>query len=453
MCANALPGNPGTDKRRCATPGVTLSRGFFCEDNMSETKIKGLKCKECGRLYPAKALHVCEFCFGPLEVDYNYELISKQINRKSIESGPVSLWRYWPLLPVESKDVLTLQEGYTPLIRAKNLGKAIGHNNLYIKNDSVNPTFSFKDRVVSVALTRARELGFDTVACASTGNLAGSVSAYGAFANLRRFVFIPADLEIGKIIGAGVYNPIIVGIKGTYDEVNRLCSEVADAFKWAFVNVNIRPYYAEGSKTLGFEVAEQLGWKAPDHVVVPAASGSLLTKIYKGFQEFQDLGLIPRHTTRLHCAQAKGCSPISTAIQAKTDIIKPVRPSTIAKSLAIGNPADGIYAANLVNKTKGTGVSVDDDEIIEGIKLLASTEGIFTETAGGVTIASLKQLVQTGSIQPDELTVAYVTGNGLKTMDAVQDKVSRPHIIPAQLEEFRSLYERLQSEAPTPASV
>ena len=420
---------------------------------MSSKKIKGLKCKECGQLYEAKALHVCEFCFGPLEVDYNYDLIKSSVSRKSIESGPLSLWRYWDLLPVESRDVITLREGYTPLIHAKNLGAALGLKNLYVKNDSVNPTWSFKDRVVSVALTRARELGFSTVACASTGNLAGAVSAYGAIANLNRFVFIPADLEEGKVIGAGVYNPHIIAIEGTYDEVNRLCAEVADAFKWAFVNVNIRPYYAEGSKTLGFEVAEQLGWKAPDQVVVPAASGSLLTKIHKGLQEFQELGLIEKKNTKLNVAQASGCGPIATAIQEKTDLIRPVRPKTIAKSLAIGNPADGVYAAQLVMKTGGQGVAVSDDEVVEGIKLLASTEGIFTETAGGVTVASLKRLVQTGTIAANDVTVVYVTGNGLKTLDAVQGKVSRPHVIPAKLQDFRALFERLQSKTPSPATV
>jgi threonine synthase len=411
-----------------------------------EKKIKQLKCKECERPFEPKALHVCDFCFGPLEADYNYDAIKKNISRASIEKGPVSLWRYWDLLPVESRDVITLEEGYTPLLRAKNLGKLLGLNNLYVKNDSTNPTFSFKDRVVSVALTRARELGFDTVACASTGNLAGAVSAYGASANLKRFVFIPADLEEGKIIGAGVYNPIIVAINGTYDDVNRLCSEVADAFKWAFVNVNMRPYYSEGSKTLGFEVAEQLGWKAPDHVVIPAASGSLLTKIYKGFNEFADLGLIDKKKTTFHCAQALGCGPIATAIQEGGDVIRPVRPNTIAKSLAIGNPADGVYASQIVLKTGGQGVHVTDEEIVEGIKLLASTEGIFTETAGGVTVASLKRLVQTGSIPADAVTVVYVTGNGLKTLDAVQGKVSRPHVIPARLQDFRDLYDKLKTD-------
>lgn len=427
---------------------------FFGGDNtMAVKKIKGLKCKECGQLYEAKALHVCEFCFGPLEVDYNYDLIKTAVSRQSIQSGPISLWRYWDLLPVETRDVITLDEGFTPLIHAKNLGQRLGLKNLYVKNDSTNPTFSFKDRVVSVALTRARELGFNTVACASTGNLAGAVSAYGAVANLTRFVFIPADLEEGKVIGAGVYNPNIVAIDGTYDEVNRLCAEVADAFKWAFVNVNIRPYYAEGSKTLGYEVAEQLGWRAPDQVIVPAASGSLLTKIYKGLHELQDLELIPRHKTKMNCAQAAGCGPIATAINENTDLIRPVKPKTIAKSLAIGNPADGVYAAQLVMKTGGQGVAVTDEEIVEGIKLLASTEGIFTETAGGVTVASLKRLVENGKVSADDVTVVYVTGNGLKTLDAVHGKVSRPHVIPAHLQDFKKLYDRLQNDVPAHATI
>jgi len=418
-----------------------------------DKKIKGLKCRECARLYKAEAIHVCEYCFGPLEVDYNYDVIKKNVSKKSIEAGPPSLWRYWDLLPVESKKVITLQEGFTPLLHAKNLGKLLGLSQLYIKNDTVNPTFSFKDRVVSVALTRARELGFSTVACASTGNLAGAVSAYGAVANFNRFVFIPADLEEGKVLGAGVYGSNIIAIDGTYDEVNRLCSEVADAFKWAFVNVNIRPYYAEGSKTLGFEVAEQLGWRAPDQVVIPAASGSLVTKIHKGFKEFQELGLIPKQNTKFNCAQAEGCGPISTAIQQNTDIVKPVRPNTIAKSLAIGNPADGVYASKNVLESGGKGVKVTDEEIVEGIKLLAGTEGIFGETAGGVTIASLKRLVQTGSIAKDDVTVAYVTGNGLKTTDAIKGKVSQPHVIPAKLEDFRTLFERLKTETPQLTSV
>lgn len=419
-------------------------RGLFIY--MSQSKIKALQCKECEHQYPAKAIHVCEFCFGPLEVVYNYDVIQKTVTRKSIEAGPRSLWRYWDLLPVETRDVITIQEGFTPFWHAKNLGRELGLKNLYIKNDSVNPTFSFKDRVVSTALTRARELGFDTVACASTGNLACAVAAYGAKANLRSFVFIPADLEPSKITGAAIYGPTMIAIKGNYDQVNRLCAEVADMFKWAFVNVNVRPYYAEGSKTLGFEVAEQLGWRAPDHCVVPMASGSLLTKIYKGLHEFMDLGLIEKHKVRMSGAQAEGCSPISTAWKDKSEIIKPVKPNTIAKSLAIGNPADGPYALKIIDSTGGASESVTDEEIVQGIFDLARTEGVYTETAGGVTVASLKKLAASGKIQSDEVTVAYITGNGYKTQEAVIQKVKKPFVIEPSIDQFREIYNQLSFE-------
>lgn len=416
------------------------------------SKIKGLKCKECGQIYPALATHVCEFCFGPLEVDYNYDVIRPGLTRAKIESGPRTLWRYWDLLPVESKNLVTIHEGFTPLFHAKHLGRELGLKNLYIKNDSVNPTYSFKDRVVSVALTRAKELGFDTVACASTGNLAGAVAAYGASSGLKTFVFIPADLEQGKIIGAGVYDPVLVGVRGNYDEVNRLCAEVADAFKWAFVNVNVRPYYAEGSKTLGFEVAEQLGWRAPDHCVVPMASGSLLTKIHKGLQEFQELGLIPEHKTRMSGAQAAGCAPVVTAVREGTDIVKPVRPNTIAKSLAIGNPADGPYAAKIIKGTGGHAEDVTDEEVVDGIKLLARTEGLFTETAGGVTIGVLKKLAASGKIASDETVVAFITGSGYKTIEAVAGRTAVLHDIPPTLEAFRSLHQRVKGARSVPGT-
>ncbi|MFH1258854.1 MAG: threonine synthase [Elusimicrobiota bacterium] len=407
-------------------------------------KIKGLFCKECGQEYPAKAIHVCEFCFGPLEVAYDYAEIKKTISREKIVSGPPSLWRYWDLLPVESRDTISLQEGFTPLLKSKNLGKLLGLNNLYLKNDAVNPTYSFKDRVVSVALSRSRELGFDTAACASTGNLACAVAAYGAVGKFTTFVFIPADLEQGKIVNAGIYNPQTIAVQGNYDQVNRLCAEIADVYKWAFVNVNIRPYYAEGSKTLGFEVAEQLGWRAPDHCIVPVASGSLLTKIYKGLKEFYDLGLIPSLSVKMSAAQAEGCSPVVTAIKDDVDIIKPIKPSTIAKSLAIGNPADGYYAWKTVKTTKGCGESVTDEEIVEGIKLLAQTEGLFTETAGGVTIAVLKKLAQLGKINKDEVVVAFITGNGLKTLEAVIGKINQPKTITPTLEAFQKVYDELK---------
>jgi threonine synthase len=411
---------------------------------MSE-KMKGLKCKECERLYPAEAIHVCEYCFGPLEVDYNYDFIKRSLTHGKIESGPHTLWRYWDLLPVKTDNVISIHEGMTPLFHARRLGKELGLSNLFIKNDAVNPTYSFKDRVVSVALSRAKELGFDTVACASTGNLAGAVSAYGAAAGFRTFVFMPADLESGKVIGAGIYDPVIVGVRGNYDEVNRLCAEVADMYKWAFVNVNLRPYYSEGSKTLGYEVAEQLGWRAPDHCVVPAASGSLLTKIHKGFKELEMLGLIPKHKTRMSVAQAEGCSPVVTAIREKTDIVRPVRPKTIAKSLAIGNPADGPYAARIVHDTHGGADTATDAEIVDGIRLLARTEGIFTETAGGVTTAVLKKLARTGIISSDELVVAFITGNGFKTIEAVAGRTSPMQEISPNLDEFKELYDRVST--------
>lgn len=387
---------------------------------------------------------MCEFCFGPLEISYDYAAIRKRLTRKRIEKGPRSLWRYWDLLPVESEEPITLTEGFTPLIRAKNLGRDLGLKNLYLKNDSVNPTFSFKDRVVSVAVTRARELGFSTMACASTGNLACAVAAYGAVAKLRTFVFIPADLEAGKILGAGIYNPVIIGVNGNYDQVNRLCAEVADQYKWAFVNVNIRPYYAEGSKTLGFETAEQLGWRAPDHCIVPVASGSLLTKIHKGLKEFENLGLIPKHPTKITAAQPSGCSPVVAAIRERSDILKPVIPKTLVKSLAIGNPADGYYASRVVRETFGEAMAVSDEETVKGMHLLAQTEGIFTETAGGVTIAALCALARAKKIKPNECVVAFVTGNGLKTMEAVTHSVAKPHIIRPELSAFRKTYEEVK---------
>jgi threonine synthase len=388
------------------------------------TKMKALVCRECGKRYPLEPLHVCEFCFGPLEVEYNYDAIGREMTRASIEAGPKSLWRYAPLLPVEKEPTVGLHAGMTPLVHAKNLGRELGLDRLYIKNDTVNhPTLSFKDRVVAVALTRAKEFGFDTVACASTGNLANSVSSHAAQAGLRCFVFIPSDLEAGKILGNLVYRPTVVAVEGNYDDVNRLCSEVAGEYRWAFVNINIRPYYAEGSKTLAFETAEQLGWTAPDHVVVPIASGSLLTKIRKGLMELAKLGLIEQPRTKVSGAQAEGCGPVATAFEAGRDFIKPVTPKTIAKSLAIGNPADGYYALKAVRETGGSIAAVSDAEIVEGISLLARTEGIFAETAGGVTTAVLAKLARQGKIDRRELTVAYITGHGLKTQEAIAGSV------------------------------
>ncbi len=401
-----------------------------------KNKLMNLVCKECGAEYDIQPKHYCSECFGPLEVAYDYDIIRSNISREKIESGPLSLWRYWDLLPVETRDVVTLQEGFTPLLKAERLGKELGLDNLYIKNDAVNPTYSFKDRVVTVATTKAREFGFRKIACPSTGNLACAVSAYGAVAGMQTFIFIPHDLELGKVIGAGIYKPFLVRVKGSYDDVNRLCSEISERMKWAFVNINIRSFYSEGSKTLGYEVAEQLGWRAPDHVVVPMASGSLLTKIHKGIIEFQKLGIIGKHPVRVSGGQGLGCCPIVTAFKEKTDIIKPVRPDTIAKSLAIGNPADGYYAWKTINETGGAAESASDKEIVEGIELLARTEGVFTETAGGVTIAVLKKLAAQGVIDKKETTVAFITGNGLKTIEAVTGSVIATDPINATMDDF-----------------
>jgi threonine synthase len=400
---------------------------------------KSLRCRECGREYPLEPLHVCEFCFGPLEVAYDYDAMHRTITRESIERGPRSAWRYADMLPADPAYAVDINAGFTPLIRAKNLGEHLGLKNLYIKNDCANPTWSFKDRVVTVAATKAREFGFQTLACASTGNLANSVSAHAASAGLEAYVFIPADLERGKIVGSSVYGATLVAVDGNYDDVNRLCSELADKYqertpggrRWAFVNINMRPYYAEGSKTLGYEVAEQLGWRAPEHVVAPMASGSLYVKIWKGLQEMARLWLIDSVQTKMSGAQARGCSPIVSAYEAGTLNVRPVRPNTIAKSLAIGNPADGYYALKVMEESGGYGVASDDEEIVAGIKLLAESEGIFAETAGGVVIAGLEKLARSGKIAPDELTVAYITGAGLKTQEAIEGALAEPlHIDP-----------------------
>jgi threonine synthase len=407
---------------------------------------KGLKCKECAAEYEAKALHVCEYCFGPLEVNYDFSSLKGKITRKDIESGPNSIWRYRQFLPVETNDPIDVGTGMTPLLRSNRLARQLGLKNLYIKNDAVNmPTLSFKDRVVSVALTRARELGFTTVSCASTGNLANSTAAIAARAGLDCCVFIPSDLEAGKVLGTLIYGPTVMSVHGNYDQVNRLCSEVANTHGWGFVNINLRPYYSEGSKTLGYEVAEQLGWELPDHIVAPLASGSLFTKIYKGFREFVEVGLVADKDVRFSGAQAEGCSPIATAYKENRDFITPVKPNTIAKSIAIGNPADAPYAIDIARKTNGQIESVTDQEIVEGMKLLAETEGIFTETAGGTTIAVLKKLVEAGKINPDEKTVVYITGNGLKTVEAVQGAISEPFTIEPKLESFERALERSQT--------
>jgi threonine synthase len=404
-------------------------------------RIRGLQCRECGELYPAEARHVCDMCFGPLEVAYDYDLIRQRISREAISQGPRTLWRYKQLLPIEGERVIDSHAGFTPLIQAHNLGKLLGLRNLWIKNDTVNPTFSFKDRPVSIASTRALELGFQTLACASTGNLAGSVAAHAAKAGMQARIFIPADLEPAKIVGASIYEPTIIAVDGNYDDVNRLSSEIADLYPWAFVNINLRPYYSEGSKTLAFEVTEQLGWQVPDAVVVPIASASMFTKIHKGFSELDKVGLVSGgKLPRMIGAQAEGCSPVVQAARAGSQEVQPVRPNTIVKSLAIGNPADGYYALRIVQQTNGALEAVTDDEVVEGIRLLARTEGIFAETAGGVTIGVLKKLVAGGKIDPEELVVAYITGNGFKTIDAIADRVAPPVRVAPTLASFQAAF-------------
>ena len=405
-------------------------------ENMSF--VKGLKCRECARVYPKQAIYVCEYCFGSLEVDYDYDGVKKNLTRDKITRGPKSLWRYRELLPLDGEPTVGLTSGFTPFFRAKNLAKRLGVNELYIKDDSASHlTWSFKDRVVSVALSKARELGFDTVSCASTGNLANAVAAHAAQSGFKCFIFIPSDLESAKIIASLVYGAALVAVRGNYDDVNRLCAEIAARYPWAFVNINIRPYYAEGSKSFGYEIAEQMGWRTPDHVVIPAASGSLLVKIWKAFKEFEKLGLLEKPVkSKLHCAQPDGCSPIAKAILEKAEVIKPEKPKTIAKSLAIGNPADGYYARDAVFQSGGSAAIVTDDEIRDGIKLLAQTEGVFTETAGGVTVASAKKLIEQGKIQKNESVVLAITGNGLKTQEAIQNSVGAPTVIEANVGSF-----------------
>src|SRR6266404_5503109 len=405
-----------------------------------EGYMRALKCRECGREYPLTASHVCEFDFGPLEVVYDYERIKRSLTRETIQSRPKAMWRYRELLPVMSDPTVGKQVGFTPLVKADRLAKRLGIRELWIKNDTVNyPSLSFKDRVVSVALSRAKELGFDTVACASTGNLANSVAANAASAGLRAYVFIPSDLEQGKIMNSLIYGANVIGIKGHYDEVNRLCAEIAGKFGWAFVNVNMRPYYAEGSKSMGYEIMEQLGWKVPKHTVVCMASGSLLTKIQKSYQEFIKLGLVTETEYRIHGAQATGCSPISTAQKAGLDFFKPVKPNTIAKSLAIGTPADGFYALRVMRETGGSAEDLSDDEIREGIRLLAESEGIFAETAGGVTVGVAKKLIAAGKIPSNDSAVLCITGNGLKTLDAVNGYAGSLREIRPSLREFEGL--------------
>jgi threonine synthase len=393
--------------------------------------VESLKCKECGTAYPLEASFVCEQCFGPLEVSYDFSGLDAEEARRKIQAGSRGIWRYSDFLPFDGRPGDPLEPGLTPLIRADRLAERLGIGELWIKNDAANPTHSFKDRVVAVAVAKAKELGFETVACASTGNLANAVAAHAAAAGLDSYVFVPADLEEQKLLATGIYGTNLVGIRGTYDDVNRLCTELSQTHPWAFVNVNLRPYYSEGSKTLAFETIEQLGWSLPDRIVGPIASGSMFTKLAKGIREWLDVGLVEGELPTFCGAQPEGCSPVATAFSEGWEVCKPEpKPDTIAKSLAIGDPADGPYALELARSTEGAIESVNDDEIRAGIKLLAETTGVFTETAGGVTIGVLAKLAEAGKIGPDERVVTYITGEGLKTLDAARESFQMHEIEP-----------------------
>ncbi len=413
-----------------------------------------LRCRECGKSWGNQPRSICDDCFSPLEVSYDYDVLRTTVTRERIAQGPPSMWRYSDLLPLPEGYKPTLPAGFTPLLCAPRLQEQFGAKNLYLKNDAVClPTLSFKDRVVAVALAQARNFGFDTVSCSSTGNLANSVAAQAARNGFKAVIFIPADLEPAKIIGTQVFGAKLVRISGSYDQVNRLCSQIADERHWGFVNVNLRPYYAEGSKTVGFEIAEQLGWRLPDNVVVPMAGGSLIVKIKKAFDELVKLGLVEPKPVKFFGAQATGCSPISTAIKAGNAEIEPQRPATIARSLAIGNPADGHYAIQTINQTGGWAEDVSDPELVEGIQLLAETEGVFTETAGGVTVSSARKLYQEGRIHPEETTVLCITGNGLKTTDVLAGKYETAEPIPPRIAEFDKYLQTLDAEKSVPEVV
>jgi threonine synthase len=406
--------------------------------------VTGLRCRECGEEEPVGASHVCGFCFGPLEVVYDEQAVAERVSRERIEAGPSSLWRYADLLPVLSDDPahrIDLGTGFTPLRPAPRLGERLGLTDLWIKDDTRNPSGSFKDRVVTMAISAARALGLDTIACASTGNLAGAVSAHAAHAGMPAYVFIPHDLERGKILGAAVYGANVVAVDGNYDDVNRLCAEVADARGWGFANVNLRAFYAEGSKSIGFEIAEQLGWRLPDHVVIPIASGSMLTKIHKAFGELTRYGLVEPGTPRISGAQATGCSPVAEAFERGSVDVRPQKPDTIARSLAIGNPADGYYAVQVAEETGGAIGHVPDDEIVAGMRLLAETEGVFAETAGGVTVANLKRFAESGVVGRDERVVAVISGNGYKTLEALEGHIGPTYEVSPSLDDLESALE------------
>jgi threonine synthase len=412
--------------------------------------VAGLTCHLCGARYPAEALWVCSDCLGPLEVSYDYDAVREAMSRDVIESRPRSLWRYLELLPVQEPRT-GFNSGFTPLVRATRLAKELGVSELYIKDDSVNhPTFSYKDRVVSVAATRAVELGFQVFGCASTGNLAGSVAAHAARLGLPCYVFIPNDLEPAKVLGAAIYKPHVVAVEGNYDDVNRLCTQIADRYGWGFANINLRAYYAEGAKTTAFEIAEQLGWRFPDHVVSPVAGGTLLPRIFKGFREFKNLGLVKGEVPKIHAAQPTGSAPVIRALEMGLEYPDPVKPDTIAKSLAIGNPADGFQVVRVVKETGGQGAMVTDDEILDAVQLLAQTEGIFTEPAGGTTLAATRALIRRGAIKPNESVVVCITGNGYKTAEVMYDRVAKPTQIGRAFADFERV---IGSQLGVPATI
>jgi threonine synthase len=406
--------------------------------------ITSLKCRECGQDYPVEPLHVCETCFGPLEVVYDYPRIRAAVSHKVIEGRARNLWRYRELLPVDHEPEVGPHSGFTPLLHARRLGAELGLKRLYIKDDTVNhPTLSYKDRVVSVSITKAQEFGFTTVSCASTGNLATAVASHAARAGLKCYIFMPEGVESGKIVGSAIYGAKVITIRGNYDDVNRLCSEIADKYGWAFVNINLRPYYTEGAKTFGFEIAEQLGWKLPDSVVIPTAGGTILPKVAKAFKELKEVGLVKSGAPKIYSAQAAGSAPVIHALHKGVDLITPVKPNTIAKSIAIGNPADGYYVLGAVRDSGGWGEMATDEEIVDAIKLLARTEGIFAEPAGGTTLAVALKLIEQGRIGKDESVVVAITGNGYKTLEAVSQAVEQPYVIEARLKDFDALFESL----------
>jgi threonine synthase len=405
--------------------------------------VLGLQCHACKAKFPAKALWVCDQCLGPLEVVYDYDAVRRNMTRERIESRSKNLWRYRELLPIDGEPRTGLYSGFTPLVKADRLASKIGVRELYLKDDSVNhPTFSYKDRVVSVAATRAVELGFDVFGCASTGNLANSVSAHAARLGLRCYVFIPHDLEASKVLGSGIYNPQVVAIKGNYDDVNRLCTQIAEKYGWGFANINLRSYYAEGAKTFGFEIAEQLGWRFPRHVVSPVAGGTLLPRIARAFRELKEVGLVDGELPAIHAAQAEGCAPVIQALADGLDFPDPVKPNTIAKSIAIGNPADGFQVLHAVRSSGGSGAMASDSEILDGVQLIARTEGIFTEPAGGTTIACAIKLIESGAIPRDESIVVAITGNGYKTAEVMNGRVRPPVQLGRALKEFDAFMEQ-----------